>query len=223
VTLMVRESPPPPARGVREQAGSAQGAAPSDPAAGSGDRPRGFLGFLVVLVLFTLGNASDAFLLLRARELGVAVALIPILWGALHVSKVVWNVVGGALADRLGARPSLMVGWAVYAVTYAGFALAGAAWQVWALMGLYGLYYGLTEPAEKTLVAALAPASARARSFGAYHFAIGIAALPASVLFGAVWQRWGADVAFFLGAALAAVAALLVPAVLRPSAPRPAD
>ena len=176
---------------------------------------RGFAGFLAVLVLFTLGNASDAFLLLRARELGVAVALIPVLWVVLHVSKVVWNVVGGALADRLGARPSLVVGWTVYAATYAGFALAGTAWHVWALMGLYGLFYGLTEPAEKTLVAALAPVATRARSFGAYHFAIGIAALPASVLFGAVWQRWGADAAFLLGAALAMAAALLLPLVLR--------
>lgn len=171
----------------------------------------GFVAYLAVLVLFTLGNASDAFLLLRARSLGVAVAMIPVLWGAFHVSKMVWNVVGGSLADRIGPVPGILAGWLVYAATYAGFARAGNAWQVWTLFGVYGLFYGLTEPTEKALVAALAPAPARARAFGAYHFAIGIAALPASVLFGAVWETFGPAAAFYLGAILALGAALLLP------------
>ena len=174
-----------------------------------------FLRYLGVLVLFTLGNASDAFLLLRAEALGVGLALVPILWSVLHVSKMVWNVVGGALADRVGPVPAIVAGWLVYAGTYAGFAVADSAWHAWALFGAYGLFYGLTEPTERSLVASLASSEGRARAFGAYHFAIGIAALPASVIFGVVWEVLGVDAAFYLGAGLALVSALLLPFALR--------
>ena len=167
--------------------------------------------YLAVLALFTLGNASDAFLLLRAAEAGVPVAAIPLLWGALHVSKAVFSVWGGRLSDRIGARRAIVAGWMVYAAVYAGFAVVGAAWQVWALFLVYGLYFGLTEAPEKALVAALAPDGRRGSAFGAYHAAIGIAALPASVLFGVLWQVFGAPVAFAAGAAFALAAALLLP------------
>jgi MFS family permease len=167
--------------------------------------------YLAVLALFTLGNASDAFLLLRAAEAGVPVAAIPLLWGALHVSKAVFSVWGGRLSDRIGARRAIVAGWVVYAAVYAGFAVVGAAWQVWALFLVYGLYFGLTEAPEKALVAALAPDGRRGSAFGAYHAAIGIAALPASVLFGVLWQGFGAHVAFATGAAFALTAALLLP------------
>ena len=178
--------------------------------------------YLGVLALFTLGNASDAFLLLRARELGVAVALVPLLWGVLHVSKVVWSIVGGRLSDRVGPRAAIVAGWAVYAAVYAGFAAADASWHAWALFAVYGLFFGLTEAPEKALVAALAPQGRRGSAFGAYHFAIGIAALPASLLFGVVWEMMGAETAFALGAALALAAALLLPLVLPRGAARPA-
>jgi MFS family permease len=167
--------------------------------------------YLAVLLLFTLGNASDAFLLLRARELGVAVALIPILWVALHLSKTAWSVVGGALADRVGPRATILAGWGVYAAVYAGFALASAPWHAWALFVVYGLFFGLTEAPEKALVAALAPAAARGSAFGAYHLAVGLGALPASLLFGALWEALGAEVAFGAGAGIALLAALLLP------------
>lgn len=183
---------------------------------GTGRTGRGpIIRYLAVLVVFTLGNASDAFLLLRAAELGVAVALIPILWGALHVSKMVWNLVGGAAADRYGKRRTLVVGWLVYAATYAGFAYAAEAWHAWALFGAYGLFYGLTEPTEKALVADLSPSVARGRAFGAYHFAIGIAALPASVIFGLLWESFGAETAFLFGGGMALLASVLLPVVAR--------
>jgi MFS family permease len=172
--------------------------------AGLGSR---FMWFLLVVFVFTLGNATDMFLLLRAQNLGVPLALIPFLWAAFHVSKMLWNVVGGRLSDRIGPRPAIIAGWVVYALTYAGFAAATAAWQVWALFGLYGLFYGLTEAPEKALVAAVAPPDRRGSAFGAYHFAIGIGALPASVLFGLIWQRYGHVAAFTLGGGLALVAA----------------
>lgn len=170
-----------------------------------------FRAYLGVLVVFTLGNASDAFLLLRAQQLGVAMALVPILWGALHVSKSLWSVAGGVLADRLGPRRAIVAGWLVYAGVYAGFAVAGAEWHVWALFLAYGLFYGLTEAPEKALVARLAGESARGLAFGSYHFAIGVAALPASLLFGWIWQAFGAAAAFGFGAALALVSAVALP------------
>lgn len=170
--------------------------------------------YLAVLVVFTLGNASDAFLLLRAAEAGVPVAMIPLLWGALHVSKAAWSVWGGRWSDRVGARRAIITGWMVYAAVYAGFAVVDSAWQVWALFGVYGLFFGLTEGPEKALVAGLAPEGLRGSAFGAYHAAIGIAALPASIVFGIVWQAFGAEAAFVMGAALAFLAALLLPLAL---------
>ncbi len=177
--------------------------------------------YLGVLVLFTLGNASDAFLLLRAGQAGVPVALIPLLWGALHVSKAVFSIWGGRWSDRVGARRAIIAGWGVYAAVYAGFAVVDAAWQVWALFLFYGLFFGLTEGPEKALVARLAPAGLRGSAFGAYHAAIGLAALPASIVFGLVWQAFGAEVAFAMGALIALAAALLLPLAL-PRDPSPA-
>lgn len=179
------------------------------PAAG---RPlgRGFRAYLAVVLLFTLGNSSDAFLLLRAADLGVAPALVPVLWAMFHLVKAATSTPGGALSDRLGRRPLILAGWAVYALVYLGFARAEAAWHAWALFAVYGAFYGLTEGTEKALVADLVPADRRGAAFGAYHLAVGLGALPASVLFGLVWERLGAPAAFGLGASLAGAAAALL-------------
>ena len=167
-------------------------------------------GYLAAVFVFTLGNATDAFLLLRARDLGVPVAAIPLLWSALHVSKAMWSVPGGLLADRIGPRHAIGAGWLVYAATYGAFAVASTAWQAWSLFLFYGLFYGLTEAPEKALVAALAPRERAGQAFGAFHFAIGIGALPASVLFGVLWQRSGPHIAFAAGAALALLACVVL-------------
>ncbi len=176
---------------------------------------RRFKGFLGIVTLFTLGNSSDAFLLLRAREAGVAETGIPLLWAALHVVKSSSSLGAGILSDRLGRRGAILAGWLTYAGVYAGFAAAGSAWQAWALFLVYGLYFGLTEGVEKALVADLTPVEARASAYGLYHTAIGITALPASLLTGWLWQAFGASVAFGTGAALAALAAMLLWALLR--------
>jgi MFS family permease len=118
-----------------------------------------------------------------------------------------FSVIGGRLADRIGPRPAIITGWLVYAAVYAGFALASTTFHVWVLFLAYGLFFGLTEAPEKVMVAAMAPALRRGSAFGAYHLSTGLAALPASVLFGAVWQQAGARAAFFMGAALALLAA----------------
>jgi MFS family permease len=171
--------------------------------------PRSFRWFLMVMVVFTLGNATDAFLLLRAQQLGVELAWIPALWALLHVSKMLWSVPGGLLADRAGPRSAIISGWLLYAAVYSGFAFATSAWHIWLLLAAYGLFYGLTEAPEKALVASLVPRERRGAAFGAYHFAIGVAALPASVIFGLLWQHFSSAFALLTGAAIALTATLL--------------
>jgi MFS family permease len=173
-----------------------------------GGLPGRFWGYLGVLLLFTLGNSSDAFILLRASQLGVSAALLPILWAMLHVVKSATSTPSGALSDRVGRVPLIVTGWLIFALVYLAFGRATAAWQIWALFAVYGTYFGLTEGVEKALVADLVPASKRGAGFGWYNLAIGLGALPASVIFGAVWDRYGATVAFEMGAALSAVAAV---------------
>ena len=168
-----------------------------------------FWRYLIVVFLFTLGASTDAFLLLRASQLGVATAMIPILWALLHVVKSSSTVLGGALSDRVGRRPLILGGWSVYALVYLAFALASVQWHAWAIFVVYGLYFGMTEGTEKAMVADLVPASRRGTAFGWFNAALGLGALPASVVFGIVWQRYGAEAAFVMGAGLAALATLL--------------
>ena len=171
---------------------------------------RNFRLYLVALVVFTLGNSSDAFLLVRAAELGVPVVMLPLLWSAFHVAKSCSNLFLGRAVDRFGPRPFLFLGWVVYAAIYLAFALATEAWEAWALFLGYALFYGLTEPAEKKLVADLVGSERKGLAYGWYNFAIGIATLPASLIFGALYQVYGALAAFGWGAALALVAVVLL-------------
>jgi MFS family permease len=209
VLWKVRDSAPAPARAAPAADGERAPLLPRLGALGP-VLPR----YLGVVVLFALGNSSDAFLLLRARQLGVAVALIPLLWAALHLSKMTWSIIGGRLSDRVGPRAAIVAGWVVYAAVYAGFAGAAEQWHAWALFVVYGLFFGLTEAPEKALVAALAPAALRGSAFGWYHAAVGVAALFASILFGVVWTAFGGPVAFLMGAAIALAAAVLFVAVV---------
>jgi MFS family permease len=171
---------------------------------------RRFRLYLLALVIFTLGNSSDAFLLVRAGELGVATWTLPILWCAFHVAKSAGNMLGGRLADRVGPRPMILGGWIYYAGVYLAFALAAAAWQVWVLFLAYAVFYAVTEPAEKTLVANLAGQEHRGLAYGWFNCAVGIATLPASLMFGALYQTFGPLVAFGSGAGLALAAAVLL-------------
>jgi MFS family permease len=171
---------------------------------------RNFRLYLVALIVFTLGNSSDAFLLVRAGELGVPTALLPLLWCAFHVVKSSGNLLAGRLVDQLGPRPLIFVGWLMYAAVYMAFGLANAAWQIWVFFLAYGVFFALTEPAEKTLVTLLVGAERKGLAFGWFNFAIGIAALPSSLIFGWLYQQFGPLVAFGWGAALAIVAAVLL-------------
>ena len=171
---------------------------------------RNFRLYLLALVVFTLGNSSDAFLLVRASELGVPTVALPLLWCAFHVVKSVSNLLLGRAVDRFGPRPFIYLGWFVYVVVYLGFGLATNAWEAWALFLCYALFYGLTEPAEKALVAILVGGEHKGLAYGWYNFAIGIATLPSSLIFGALYQVYGAQVAFGWGAALALIAVILL-------------
>lgn len=171
---------------------------------------------LVPLALFTLGNSSDLFLLLLAGEKQSSIYALPLLWMALHVVKSSTSFLGGRLVDRFGARPVIVAGWIWYALIYGALALAQSQAAIVALVLSYGLYHGLTEGAEKALVAEIAPAEQRGTWFGWFHLTVGLLALPASLGFGWIWQNWSSAAAFGTGAALALAAALLLIA-LRPA------
>jgi MFS family permease len=167
-----------------------------------------FARFLIPLALFTIGNASDTFLLLKAGAERAPLETLPLLWVALHVVKSITSVVGGRLSDRFGRRPVIAAGWCVYAAIYAGFAFAEGQLVIWLLFTVYGVYHGLTEAAEKALVADLVPKQAWGTGFGRYHLVVGVLSLVASVLFGALWELTDARVAFLTSAALALLAAI---------------
>lgn len=173
--------------------------------------PAELRGALGAFFLFSLGNASDAFLLLRAAEVGVGAVGLTLLWSAFHVVKWLLSVPGGRLADRFGRRASILLGWALYALAYAGFALTSNPAALLALLALYAAFYGLTEGAERALVVELATPGGRSNAgaaLGAFHLATGVGTLLASLWFGLVWYRLGAPAAFLAGAALAGAAGL---------------
>jgi MFS family permease len=175
----------------------------------------GFRRYLFLVGLFTLGNASDAFLILRAVDAGVPTRYVPLLWGAFHVVKSSFSVPAGAISDRIPRKWVVAAGWCVYAACYAGFsAVRGTAATV-AVFLLYGLYAAACEGAERAMVADFVPADRRGTAFGWFHLVTGICALPASVLFGLLWNAYGAPAAFGVSAGLALAAAALL-LLLRP-------
>ncbi len=174
---------------------------------------KGFRIYLLALLVFTLGNSSDAFLLVRAGELGVATIMLPILWCLFHILKSGGNMIAGRLVDRIGSRPLILGGWIIYALIYLAFAVASAQWQIWLLFMGYAAFYALTESAEKTLVANLVAADRRGSAYGWYNLAVGIGTFPASLIFGGLYQAYGALAAFGCGAALALTAGLILLAV----------
>ena len=174
---------------------------------------RDFRRYLMALIVFTLGNSSDAFLLVRAGELGVPTAALPLLWCAFHIVKSTSNFFFGRAVDHFGSRPFILFGWFVYALVYIAFGLATTAWEAWALFLGYALFYGLTEPAEKALVGNLVGADRKGLAYGWFNFAISIATLPASLIFGALYQWLGPLAAFGFGAGSSMIAAIILSTV----------
>ena len=172
-----------------------------------------------MLALFTLGNSSDAFLLLKLTDVAGSVKFIPLMWSALHVVKAAVSVFGGDWSDRVGRRTVIAIGWLVYAAVYVGFAVSASLTALLGWFLVYGFYFGFTEGTEKALVADLAPASRRGFAFGLYTAVQGLGALAASVLFGVIWKAFGPAAAFGMGAALALAATGLLFVVMPAAAP----
>ena len=201
---------------VRESAGEASSKPGSSTTAVHASAMPGELKkFFGVLTLFTLGNSTDAFLLLKLTDVAGSARFIPLMWAALHVVKATVSIVAGSWSDRVGRRGVIAAGWLVYAAVYVGFALSNTLATLLGWFLVYGFYFGFAEGVEKALVADLAPADARGFAFGVYNAVLGIGALLASLLFGVLWNAFGATVAFGTGAALALVATVLLFALVR--------
>jgi len=175
-----------------------------------------FLVFLVIVSIFTLGNSSDAFLVLRAQTLGVTVTGILIMLAMFNLIYSLVSTPAGSLSDRIGRRRLSIGGWLVYAAIYFGFALAQSAWQVWLLYVAYGLYYGMAFGSANALVADLVPEQLRGTAYGTYNAMIGLLAFPSSLIAGILWEGvggwpgFGPFATFFFGGTLALVAAILM-------------
>jgi MFS family permease len=213
---------------VRDIAPAARAAQGTAPAPVWRQLPGRFFAFVAAVTVFALGNSSDMFIVfLGWTRHGLGLLQIVALWIGLHLAKTAFGIPGGVLSDRFGRRPLIICGWLVYALIYLGLAVSDSTWHFVALVVAYGAYYGLTEGAEKALVADFAPAELRGTAFGVYHGAVGLAAFPASVVFGYVWQTFGPRASFGIGAGLAGLACVMLTGLLaatpavgpRPKAP----
>ncbi|HWI53926.1 MAG TPA: MFS transporter [Symbiobacteriaceae bacterium] len=166
--------------------------------------------FMLIGVLFAIGNSSDAFLILRAQNLGLAAALVPLAYFAFNVSYAFLSYPAGALSDKIGRKPVMVGGFAAFALIYLGFGLATHAWMAWPLFLLYGLYYAGTEGIQKAYIVDHAGKEHRGAAIGVYNALTGFAALPASVIAGYLWDTVGAAAPFYVGAGTAGLAAVLL-------------
>ncbi len=199
---------------VREVPSNGNGAAPSG--AASRERlPRAFFFFLGIVLLFTLGNSSDAFLILRAQNLGVTLLEIPLVVALYNLVYAAFAVPFGSLSDRIGRIPTIIIGWIVYALVYLGFALSAHAALIWLFYGLYGVYYATNQGVIKAFLADLVPAGHRGRAFGIYGTAVGLATLAASAFAGFLWDHVGPEAPFCFGVIAAAVAIIVLAASAR--------
>jgi MFS family permease len=200
------------ALGAREVGKGKPSTAPRLSLAGMDKRFQVFLG---IVVIFTLGNSSDSFIVLRGQERGLNVLQIMFMMMSFNLVYALLAGPLGALSDRIGRRRLILFGWLAYGLVYLGFALSQTGWQVWALFAFYGIYYAATEGVAKALIADLVPETQRGTAYGLYAAAVGLTALPASLFAGLLWQgvgAWtgfGASAPFFFGAAMSLLAGIL--------------
>jgi len=171
--------------------------------------------FLAIMAVFTLGNSSDFFVILRAQNLGSSVLYVVLMLVVFNLAYAVTALPAGILSDRLGRRWVITLGWFIYALVYLGFALASELWQVWLLFAGYGVYYGVVEGAARAFVADLVPEEKRGTAYGLYHGVVGLALLPASLIAGWLWQAYSPAAPFYFGAGLAFLAMLGIIALIR--------
>jgi len=172
--------------------------------------PRFFF-FLLAVILFTLGNSSDLFLIFYAQtRFGLGLGWVINLWVLLHLSKIAFSLPGGWMADRIGRSAAIIAGWVIYSAVYIAMPFVSNFGTVCVLLLFYGVYYGMTEGAERALVADFVAVSDRGKAYGWYHGAVGIATLPASLIFGVFWAKFGPKLAFSIGALLATAAMVVL-------------
>lgn len=175
------------------------------------DMPPVFKRYLIVVALFTAGNSSNMFLLLRAGELGVAEAKIPLLWAAVSVVAMLFSTPLSAWSDHIGRRRLLIAGYLAYGLFYMGMGLiAHDGWVLFALFAFYGLFMAATEGVERALVADMAPATLRGTAYGWFNLTTGVLLLPASIIFGWLYQAFSPFVAFLFSGSCALLAAVLL-------------
>jgi MFS family permease len=166
-------------------------------------------GFVMAQIVFTLGNSSHAFLLLKAGESGISLLLIPLLWALYNVFCVLSAPIFGGLSDRWGRKPVLILSFLYYALLYLGFAWSTETWQLWGLCAAYGLYYGLSSGVSKAYLADLIPAEQRGTADGIFATGQGLALLPASIIMGMVWDMYDSQTAFILAAGFSLIGLLI--------------
>ncbi len=171
--------------------------------------------FLVIMAIFTLGNSSDFFVILRAQNLEVSLIQVVLMLVLLNVIEAAVSLPAGMLSDKLGRKRVITLGWFIYALVYLGFALASSSWQIWLLFAGYGIYYGIVEGVARAFIADLVPEEKRGTAYGLYHGVVGITLLPASLLAGWLWQAYSPAAPFYLGAGLAFLAMLGMMALIR--------
>jgi MFS family permease len=164
--------------------------------------------FLLIMAVFTLGNSSDFFIVLRAQNLDVNVLNITLMLVLFNFTYVIVSAPAGIISDKLGRRRIIVIGWAIYALVYLGFALATSVWSMWVLFAAYGIYYGIVEGVAKAYVADLVPAERRGTAYGYYQASVGLMLLPASVIAGLLWDKVNPATPFYFGAGLAFLAML---------------
>ena len=172
--------------------------------------PRRLIVLMGVLLVFSLGNSADAFLLLRLSDALGGAKYVPLMWAGIHVVKASLSTWGGTLSDQLGRKQLIVSGWIVYALVYLGFAMSTSpsAFIAWFLF--YGVYFAFAEGPSKALVTDLTPPERRGAAFGLYNATVGVGALIASVVFGYLYEHFSSSTAFTTGAALAGVAAVML-------------
>ncbi len=169
-----------------------------------------FRNYLTILFIFTLGASSDAFLILRASSLGITPIAIFIIYALLNLLSSVVSYPAGMLSDRVSRRKIIMAGWILYALVYVGFAFAETQLHIGLLFLAYGVFFGLTEGAERALVADIVPKEQRGTAYGLYNGVVGLGLLPASFIAGLLWENFGAQAPFLFGGGMALIAALLI-------------
>jgi len=172
--------------------------------------PRRFYLFLGIMLIFSLGNSSAAFLILRAEDIGVTLLAIPLVYALFNFVYASASVPLGSLSDRIGREKVIMIGWLAYSLTYFGFAFANANYQIWILFGFYVLYFATTEGVAKAFVADIVPADHRGRAYGIYNTVIGLTALPASFIAGILWDHFSPSTPFLFGATMSVIALVLL-------------